>query len=62
MSHKYFGNREKAQPIIDWGKYHEKEGKFMMPFAARFIMHLLMVFILANLRISCRDTWMKCRL
>jgi chloramphenicol O-acetyltransferase type B len=35
ISHTDFGNREKAQPIFDWGKYHEREGKFMMPFAVQ---------------------------
>lgn len=35
ISHTDFGNREKAQPIFDWGKYHEKEGKLMMPFAVQ---------------------------
>jgi chloramphenicol O-acetyltransferase type B len=35
ISHTDFGNREKAQPIFDWGKYHEREGKLMMPFAAQ---------------------------
>ena len=27
--------KEKAQPIFDWGKYYEREGKFMMPFAVQ---------------------------
>ncbi|WP_268765898.1 hypothetical protein [Methanosarcina mazei] len=31
ISHMDFGNREKVQPIFDWGRYYEKEGKFMMP-------------------------------
>ncbi|AKB47046.1 Chloramphenicol acetyltransferase [Methanosarcina sp. Kolksee] len=35
ISHTDFGNREKAQPIFDWGKYQEREGKFMMPFAVQ---------------------------
>jgi len=35
ISHTDFGNREKAQPIFDWGKYQEQEGKFMMPFAVQ---------------------------
>jgi chloramphenicol O-acetyltransferase type B len=35
ISHTDFGNREKAQPIFDWGKYYEKEGKLMMPFAVQ---------------------------
>jgi Chloramphenicol O-acetyltransferase len=35
ISHTDFGNREKAQPIFDWGKYHEREGKLMMPFAVQ---------------------------
>ena len=35
ISHTDFGNREKAQPIFDWGKYHEREGKFMMPFSVQ---------------------------
>ncbi|SNS30947.1 chloramphenicol O-acetyltransferase type B [Anaerovirgula multivorans] len=35
ISHTDFGNREKAQPIFDWGKYYESEGKFMMPFAVQ---------------------------
>ena len=35
ISHTDFGNREKAQPIFDWGKYQEREGKLMMPFAVQ---------------------------
>jgi len=35
ISHTDFGNREKAQPIFDWGKYQEKESKLMMPFAVQ---------------------------
>jgi Chloramphenicol O-acetyltransferase len=35
LSHTYFKNREKAQPIFDWGKYQEREGKFMMPSAVQ---------------------------
>jgi chloramphenicol O-acetyltransferase type B len=35
ISHTDFGNREKAQPIFAWGRYYEKEGKFMMPFAVQ---------------------------
>jgi len=35
ISHTDFGNREKAQPIFDWGKYFEKDGKWMMPFAVQ---------------------------
>ena len=61
ISHTDFGNREKAQPIFDWGKYHEREGKFMMPFAVQ-VHHAFVDGIQANLRISCRDTWMRCKL
>ncbi|KKH45575.1 CatA-like O-acetyltransferase [Methanosarcina sp. 1.H.A.2.2] len=35
ISHTDFGNREKAQPIFEWGKYREREGKLMMPFAVQ---------------------------
>ncbi|WP_245860259.1 CatA-like O-acetyltransferase [Methanosarcina spelaei] len=35
ISHTGFGNREKAQPMFDWGKYQEREGKFMMPFSVQ---------------------------
>lgn len=35
ISHTDFGNKEKAQPIFDWGKYCEKDGKWMMPFAVQ---------------------------
>lgn len=35
LLHTYFENKEKAQPIFDWGKYQEREGKFMMPFAVQ---------------------------
>jgi len=35
VSHTDFGNPEKAQPIFDWGKYYEREGKLMMPFAVQ---------------------------
>ncbi len=41
LSHTDFGNREKAQPIFDWGKYQEREGKFMIPFAVQ--VHLAFV-------------------
>ncbi|WP_394697766.1 CatA-like O-acetyltransferase [uncultured Methanomethylovorans sp.] len=35
ISHTDFGNKEKAQPIFDWGKYQKREDKFMMPFAVQ---------------------------
>jgi len=35
ISHTDFGNREKAQPIFDWGKYYEKGEKLMMPFSVQ---------------------------
>ena len=35
ISHTDFGDREKAQPIFAWGKYQEREGKFMMPFSVQ---------------------------
>lgn len=35
VSHTDFGNKEKAQPIFDWGKYYEKDNKFIMPFAVQ---------------------------
>ncbi len=35
VSHTDFGDREKAQPIFVWGKYYEREGKFIMPFSAQ---------------------------
>jgi len=35
ISHTDFGNKEKAQPIFDWGKYYENDGKFIMPFAVQ---------------------------
>jgi len=33
VSHTDFGNPESAQPTFDWGKYREKDGSLMMPFA-----------------------------
>lgn len=35
VSHTYFGNKWKAQPLFDWGKYVEKDGKLMLPFAVQ---------------------------
>jgi len=35
ISHTDFGQKEKAQPIFDWGKYYEKENKFLMPFSVQ---------------------------
>ncbi|MFB0919486.1 MAG: CatA-like O-acetyltransferase [Oscillospiraceae bacterium] len=35
VSHTDFGNSEKAQPIFDWGKYCQKDGKTLMPFAVQ---------------------------
>lgn len=35
VSHTDFGNPLKAQPIFDWGKYAERDGKLMMPFAVQ---------------------------
>ncbi|MGI5992492.1 MAG: CatA-like O-acetyltransferase [Methanosarcina sp.] len=35
ISHTDFGNRGKSQPIFDWGKYYEREGKFLMPFTVQ---------------------------
>jgi chloramphenicol O-acetyltransferase type B len=35
ISHTDFGNREKAQPIFDWGKYYESEGRLLMPFSVQ---------------------------
>ncbi|MDY9928166.1 CatA-like O-acetyltransferase [Methanosarcina sp.] len=46
--------------MFDWGKYHEREGKLMMPFAVQVYHAFVDLFILANLRINCRDVWMRC--
>lgn len=35
ISHTDFGNKDKAQPIFDWGKYYIREGKYMMPFSVQ---------------------------
>ena len=35
ISHTDFGNKEAAQPLFDWGKYHEREGKTMIPFTVQ---------------------------
>jgi len=35
ISHTDFGNKEKAQPIFDWGKYYERAGKLMIPFSVQ---------------------------
>ena len=35
ISHTDFGDRENAQPLFDWGKYREKDGRLMMPFAVQ---------------------------
>lgn len=35
ISHTDFGDREKAQPIFDWGKYTPKGENLMMPFAVQ---------------------------
>ncbi|MPM21517.1 Chloramphenicol acetyltransferase 3 [bioreactor metagenome] len=35
VSHTDFGDPLKAQPIFDWGKYAERDGKLMMPFAVQ---------------------------
>lgn len=35
ISHTDFGNPEKAQPIFDWGKYYERDGKLWMPFSVQ---------------------------
>ncbi|WP_432735973.1 CatA-like O-acetyltransferase [Maridesulfovibrio sp. FT414] len=35
VSHTYFGDRWKAQPLFDWGKYVEKEGRLILPFAVQ---------------------------
>lgn len=35
ISHTDFGNKRKAQPLFDWGKYYEKDGKLMMPFSVQ---------------------------
>ncbi|AKB41223.1 CatA-like O-acetyltransferase [Methanosarcina mazei] len=37
ISHTDFGNREKAQPIFDWGRYHEREGRLIMPFVVQVL-------------------------
>ena len=35
ISHTDFGQKEKAQPIFDWGKYYKKENKLLMPFSVQ---------------------------
>ena len=35
VSHTDFGNREKAQPLFDWGKFYEKDGRWNMPFSVQ---------------------------
>lgn len=35
ISHTDFGNREKAQPMFDWGKYTQRGGKWIMPFSVQ---------------------------
>lgn len=35
VSHTDFGDSEKAQPIFDWGKFTQKEGRAIMPFSAQ---------------------------
>jgi len=35
VSHIYFGDGEKAQPVFDWGKYSEKDGKVLLPFSVQ---------------------------
>jgi chloramphenicol O-acetyltransferase type B len=33
VSHTDSGNNKKANPMFDWGKFREKNGRFMMPFS-----------------------------
>ena len=35
ISHTDFGNKEKAQPIFDWGKFAMKDGRWWMPFSVQ---------------------------
>ena len=31
ISHTNSGKKDNATPLFDWGKYYEKDGKFVMP-------------------------------
>ena len=33
VSHTETGQKDKANPMFDWGKYHEKDGRLVMPFS-----------------------------
>ncbi len=35
VSHTDFGDGEKAQPMFDWGKYYERDGRLMLPFSVQ---------------------------
>ncbi len=35
ISNTDFGIKDKALPIFNWGKYHEREGKLIMPFSVQ---------------------------
>lgn len=35
ISHTISGNKENASPLFDWGKYYEKDGRFLMPLSVQ---------------------------
>lgn len=35
VSHTYFGDRDNACPIFNWGKFTERDGRLVMPFSAQ---------------------------
>ncbi|WP_042351299.1 CatA-like O-acetyltransferase [Bacillus massiliigorillae] len=35
LSHTISGQKDKSNPMFDWGKYYEKDGKLMLPFSVQ---------------------------
>lgn len=35
ISHTYSGEKDNAVPLFNWGKYFERDGKWMLPFSVQ---------------------------